>query len=499
MSEKTSGDVERSNQEVQDDNLVDWEGLDDPKKPLNWTPRKKNAHVAIISAITLTANLASTMFAPGALLLVSEFGITSSTVGSLTVSIYILGFAVGPLVLAPLSELYGRLVIYHVCNAVFIAFTLGCALASNTGMFLAFRFLAGCAGAAPLTIGGGSIADMFAPEHRGAAMGAWAAGPLIGPVLGPIIGGFVSQAIGWRWTFWLILILSGIISICALVFMRETYSPVLLARKAANLRKATNNPALVSKLDKGIAPKTLLARAVVRPLKLLVLSPIVSLLSIYTAFSFSLIYLLFTTFPIVFSEQYHFGTGTAGLSYLGIGIGFFLSLVLFGALSDRILKQLAARERNPDAPGNETNEEDKSAPIKTKPEWRLPLMVYFAPTLPIGLFWYGWAADQKTHWIVPILGTGLVGIGALFVMMPAMSYLVDAFDSEAAASALAANTLVRSLLGAFLPMAGPPLYEALGLGWGNSLLGFIGLAFVPVPYIFWRYGERIRKRWAVSF
>jgi multidrug resistance protein len=162
------------------------------------------------------------MFAPGAPLLARELSITSSTVGTLTVSIYILGFALGPLVLAPLSELYGRLVIYHACNAIFMTFTLGCALSTNVGMFLAFRFLAGCAGAAPLTIGGGSIADMFVPEKRGAAMGSWAAGPLLGPMLGPIIGGFVAQAIGWRWAFWIILILVS----RSFLLMQPTYLSV---------------------------------------------------------------------------------------------------------------------------------------------------------------------------------------------------------------------------------------------------------------------------------
>lgn len=152
-------------------------------------------------------NLGSTIFAPGAPLLMQELGITSSIVGSLTVSIYVLGFAVGPLILAPLSELYGRMVIYQTTNAIFLAFTLGCALAKNTGMFLAFRFIAGCAGSAPMTIGGGTIADVFPQEQRGGVMGLLALGPLVGPVVGPVAGGFIAQEIGWRWAFWIIIIL----------------------------------------------------------------------------------------------------------------------------------------------------------------------------------------------------------------------------------------------------------------------------------------------------
>jgi multidrug resistance protein len=147
------------------------------------------------------------MFAPGAPLLMKDLNITSSSVGSLTVSIYVLGFAIGPFILAPLSELYGRLIFYQACNLVYMAFTLGCALSTNSGMFLVFRFICGCAGSAPMTLGGGTVADLFPQEERGGMMGMLALGPTLGPVIGPIAGGFIAQNLGWRWTFWIILII----------------------------------------------------------------------------------------------------------------------------------------------------------------------------------------------------------------------------------------------------------------------------------------------------
>lgn len=147
------------------------------------------------------------MFAPGASLLMKDFHQTSETLGTLVVTIYLLGFALGPLVIAPLSELYGRLYIYHACNVIFIAFTIGCALSTDVGMFLAFRFLTGCAGSAPLANGGGTVADVIPQEKRGAAMAIFAVGPLLGPVIGPIMGGFISQGVGWRWNFWVLAII----------------------------------------------------------------------------------------------------------------------------------------------------------------------------------------------------------------------------------------------------------------------------------------------------
>ena len=122
------------------------------------------------------------MFAPGAAALANEFNITSSTIVTLTVSVYLCGFAIGPMFIAPLCELYGRLVIYHTCNVIYIGFIIGCALSTNTAMFLVFRVLAGCAASGPLAVGGGTVADVIPPAQRGRAMSLFVAGPLLGPV-----------------------------------------------------------------------------------------------------------------------------------------------------------------------------------------------------------------------------------------------------------------------------------------------------------------------------
>ena len=230
-------------------------------------------------------------------------------------------------------------------------------------------------------------------------------------------------------------------------------------------------------MDRGLAPRQLFLRAIVRPTKLLILSPIVLLLSLLCAFVLGLLFLLFTTFPTVFEQQYHFSPGVSGLSYLGVGIGTAISLAVFATVSDKLQKALG----------------DSSAP-----EGRLKLMMYFIPAVPVGIFWYGWAAEKQTHWIVPIIGSSFFGFGYLWAIMPTQLYLVDAFGPEAAASALAANVILRLLAAAFIPLAGPSLYADLGLGWGNSVLGFIGVAFLPVPYFFYRYGGWLRERYPVK-
>ncbi|GAP89764.1 putative fluconazole resistance protein 1 [Rosellinia necatrix] len=488
MASKASTDVEAGRNSLsclstQDDLLVDWSGPGDPENPLNWPRKKSFGHVIIVALLSMIVNIAATIVAPGVSGLIEEFQIENETVATLTVTIYLLGFALGPLFISAFSEMYGRLVVYHASNVVFVVFIIACAVSRNTAQYLVFRFISGFAGAAPLTIGGGTIADVIPLQERGLATSLFGLGPLLGPVIGPVVGGFLSAALGWRWTFWLVAILGGAAAVGTLIFMRETHPNTLLGRKAKRLRRDTGNPAFRSKLDKGLKGQQILIASLVRPTQLLIFSPVVLFISIYVALVFGLLYLLFAAFSSLFEDVYGFGTGVSGLSYLGIGVGELVGLVVFGALSDKILKKRMA------ADGTST----------PKPEYRLILMIWFSPIIAGGLFIFGWTAQNHIHWIVPIIGTFFVGYGAFFVILPSQLYLVDLFGSEAAASALGANTLLRSLSGAFLPVAGPALYATLNYGWGNTLLGFLALAFAPAPVFFYKYGEWLRSKTAVKF
>jgi multidrug resistance protein len=165
----------------------------------------------------------------------AEFKSTNTELAAFVVSIYVLGFAVGPLFIAPLSEMYGRVILYHSCNILFVLFTTACALSPSLNTLIGFRFIAGCAGSAPLTLGGGTIADMVAQDRRGAAMNIFAMGPLIRPVIGPVVRSYLSVAKGWKWIFWLLIILGGAITISAFLIMRETYVPTILERRTKRL------------------------------------------------------------------------------------------------------------------------------------------------------------------------------------------------------------------------------------------------------------------------
>lgn len=354
------------------------------------------------------------MFAPGVPSLMREFKSDSKELAAFCVSVYILGFAAGPMLFAPLSELYGRTRIYHVANAGFIAFLIGCALAPSLNSLIAFRFLSGIFGSCPVTNGGGTISDMITQEKRGAAMASFAIGPLLGPIIGPVIGGVVAERLSWRWVFWILTILSGVISGIFFFLSRETYAPVLLERKAARLRKETGNEALVSRLDTGLAPGELFKRSILRPFKLLAFSPICAICNLFVGVAYAYLYIMFTSLTPLFMQVYGFNSIHAGLTFLGLGVGSMIGVAYFSSSSDAYIKK-KAKEAGELPQDEETSRRPSVSAIK--PEYRLPPLRVGAVLLPVGLFIYGWTAQYHVHWIVPIIGTGIMGIGNLIIFM----------------------------------------------------------------------------------
>lgn len=199
----------------------------------------------------------------------------------------------------------------------------------------------------------------------------------------------------------------------------------------------------------------------------------------YMATVYGILYLLFTSLPAVFAKQYQFSPETSGLAYLGIGIGFFMGVAIQAKLSDATVRKLAERNNG-----------------VAEPEFRLPACAFWALFLPASLIWYGWSAEYKTHWIVPIIGMVPFGIGMMGIFIPVQAYMIDAFP-EHAASAIAALTATRSILGAFLPLAGTPMYNALGFGWGNTLLAFCALVMGAAVFALYKYGKQIRLKYPV--
>lgn len=451
------------------------------------------------------SNLATVMCIPAAPQILADFKSSNPLYGTILVSVWELGEAVGPLLIAPLSEIYGRWMVYNGTNMIFILFSIACAASKNLKMLVAFRFING-AGDASIALNPSIVGDMFIQEERGLALAIVGLPPLLGPVAGPVLGGFLTQAEGWRWAFWLSAITGGLCEICFLAFFRETYGPRILQARARRLRKETGNSKFHSKYDSNasVTGSYILRHSLIRPGQMLVRSPIVLLFAIYVSVVYGFLYILLTTITEVFEATYGFSQGKAGLAYLGLSTSP-LSSSLFYSFSHKPYGFNTYHGANfPQGLGMVTGvllcaftsdwylKKQHAIHGEMKPEYRLPPMVLGGILIPIGLFLYGWTAQYHFFYIVPMIGTATLGFGFFVTTIPLSAYLVDAYKVHAA-SAIAATIVMRCIVGAVLPLAGPPLYANLGLGWGNSLLGFVGLLFVPVPMLFMYYGERIRK------
>ncbi|KAI0775982.1 multidrug resistance protein 4 [Trametes elegans] len=457
----------------------DW--AHDPINPRNWPLTKKWVMVSIVSLYTLVTPLGSSMMAPALPDIAVHYGLTNQTVIAATLSVFLITFAIGPLFLAPISEMYGRTWVLHIGNLLFVAFSFGCAYAPTAGALIGFRVLSGFVGSAPIACGGGTISDLFSEKERASAMAIYSLGPLLGPVIGPVAGGFIAESIGFRYIFVIIGALAFLSGVIGIPFLRETYHPVIRLRRAKKSgdpeKAAKAHPHLIaehgSKLHRLWVDMT-------RPFILLTRSIICFLLSAYMALMYGIYYLMFAIFPEVFTGIYGFSVGIGGLAYIGLGVGFF-SATLFGAyFADQVYARLVQKNGG-----------------KGKPEFRIPALVFGSIFVPVGVFWYGWSAQARLHWIMPIIGTGIFGFGMMTTFLPIQLYLVDTFTY--AASALAAASVFRSMLGFAFPLFGSQMYAALGLGGGNSLLAGLAIVLgIPFPIFLWFYGERMRASSALA-
>lgn len=253
-----------------DPNLVTWDGPDDPANPKNWTFKKKWAATLVVSSFTFISPVSSSMVAPALGAISAEFGITSDVESQLTLSIFILAYAIGPLFLGPCSEIYGRVPVLQLANLVYLVFNIACGVCTSKGQMLAFRFLSGLGGSAPLALGGGVLSDCWSAEQRGRAISLYSLAPLLGPAVGPLAGGFITENTTWRWAFYATSIADAVIQISGLLFLKETYPQKLLQNKAERLRKETGNMELKTEYDH--PERSLgntLRRSLLRPFRLL--------------------------------------------------------------------------------------------------------------------------------------------------------------------------------------------------------------------------------------
>ncbi|KAK7473098.1 hypothetical protein VKT23_001198 [Stygiomarasmius scandens] len=481
---KTDGNGTSKTNSASETIVVDWDGPQDPENPKLWKFKDKWAATAIVSLFTFISPVSSSMVAPATGTIADEFGITSTVQIAMVTSIFVLAYAIGPLILGPLSEIYGRSRVLQGANLFYLVWNLVCGFAQNEAQLIVFRFLAGLGGSAPLAVGGGVLGDVWLAEERGKAIAVYSLAPLLGPVVGPLAGAWIAQRSTWRWVFWSTSIVDGAIQVAGLFFLRETYAPVLLERKARRIRKSMASDPEKAGPDihvrtvfdnEGRTWKTIFSKALTRPFTLFAREPIAQVIGIYMAFVYGIFYLFLTTIPTVFSDVYHEAPGIAGLNYLALGVGLTLASQINARYMDKIY--VYYKEKNGGV---------------GEPEFRVPSMILGSFLLPIGLFLNGWASEKALHWIVTDIGMSIIAAGMILSFQSMQTYVVDCFTLHAA-SALAAVSCLRSFAGFGFPLFAPTMYDHLGFGVGNSILGAVAIVIGwPAPLLFWKYGKAIR-------
>lgn len=447
--------------------------IDDPDHPHNWSRLFRWYITMVASAVVVCVAFGSSIVTGGLGLIEEKYDV-SLEVAILTCSIMVCGFAVGPLLWSPLSEIIGRQWVYIISLGLYTIFNIPCALSPNIGGLLVSRFLCGVFSSSGLSLAGGTIADIWNIEDRGMAIAYFAAAPYCGPVLGPIVTGWInvgSQRLDLF--FWVNMAFSGAMLIL-MGSIPETYTPVILKRRAAKLRKETGNPNIVTEQEKyRLTLREIAQTSLIRPITMIMTEPVLDLMCMYIVLIYSMLYAFFFAYPVIFGDLYNYNDGQIGLMFIPILIGAGFALLVTPLIEKQFKKVCNARDPTP--------------------EDRLIAALLGAPFIPIAFFLLGATSFKHIIWVGPSSSGIAFGFGMVLCYYAVNNYIIDAYHKYTA-SALAAKVFLRSGGGAAFPLFTTQMYHRLGLQWASWLLAFIGVGMVLIPYIFYVFGGKLRAK-----
>ncbi|KAL7931402.1 major facilitator superfamily domain-containing protein [Trichoderma chlorosporum] len=471
--------------------LVDWYATDDEENPQNWSSKKKLFVVVQIYLYTLAVYIGSAIITPSQPFIEAQFGVKPE-VASLGLSLYVLGYGIGPLLFSPLSEIpaIGRNPPYIITFGIFVAISAGTAAVNNFPALIVLRFLQGFFGSPCLATGGATFGDMYNLVKLPYALTGWAAFATAGPAIGPILSGFSVPATNWHWALWEILWLASPVFVLMFFCLPETSTPTILLRRAQRLRRLTqkNNLQSQSEIDQAkLTVNEVVVQSLWRPLQINLFDPSVLFTSLYIGLMYGIFYSFFEVFPFVYAtglpghasptNGYGLNAGQVGLIFLSISVGVSISIVCYVAY----LKFVFEPE------------------IKTQglgePERRLICGLPASFLVPIGLFIFGWTGNSspKIPWIVPTIGITIFVIGIFIIFQVVFIYIAISYPIYSA-SLFAANDFVRSSIGCGAIHFSRPLFINLGVGKGVSLLAGLSCGGVIGIFVLYFYGATLRRR-----
>lgn len=465
---------------VNPDTLVGWYGENDPSNPQNWSSSEKAFVAGLICLYTFTVYLGSAIYTPSTVGVMQQFGV-SYAAASLGLALFVFGYGSGAMIFSPLSEIpvLGRNWIYIITLVMYLAFSIGAAVAPKYGGLITLRFLAGFVGSPALATGGATLQDMYSIVKLPYGIAIWVAAASMGPALGPVMGGFATEAKTWRWPLWIQVWLVAPVLVVMILMLPETSHSNILLRRAQRLRKITGCQNLRSEAEieqQKLNVRTMVVESLIRPIQISVLDPGTGFMNIYVSLVYSIYYSFFESFPLTYPLIYGFTLGTTGLTFVSVilttamgAAGYMYYVYYYVEPKIRKTGQLPVLES------------------------RLLPAIPASMLMPIGLFLFAWTSRESINWIVGLIGIGIYSIG-FYVFLQCVLLYVPLVYPKYAASLLAANDFCRSTLAAGFVMFGHPLFKNLDIGPGVSLLAGLAVLCVPALLALYRYGALLRSK-----
>ncbi|AQZ12367.1 hypothetical protein BZL39_D04280 [Zygosaccharomyces parabailii] len=460
---------------------VTYDGPDDPLHPFNWPMRRKAWICIWLCSDCIAITMGSSIFGNGATQLCEIYHVIP-VVAILGVTLFVLGFAASPVIYAPLSELYGRRGVLLISAFGFAIFNYAVAVSKDIQSIMICRFFAGFIGAAPMAVVPAAFTDMFDNRHRGKAICLFVLGVFIGPIIGPVMGSYMVQHTTWRWLEWIVAFSASGNFVAMTLWVDETHHATLLVHKAREMRKRSGNWGIHAAHETvELSIKEVAEKTITRPIKMLMVEPVLFSISLYNSFVYGILYLMLEAYPIVFVEGYglkHNGE----LPYLALIVGILVCGVVIWVCEGTYIRRC-----------NQYG--------GLVPEYRLLPMMIAGIVFPIGILWFCWTGNyhNKIHWSCPMIAGSFIGFGLMGIFLPCLNYIIESY-LMLAASAVAANTFMRSAFGASFPLFTQYMFHTMGTNWAGLLLGLFAAAMAPVPLLFFKFGKRIRvkSRYAYS-
>lgn len=464
--------------------IVSWDGEDDPENPYNWPLTYKILFAFQIALLTAFVYMGSAIYTPGVEEIMEKMDI-NQTLATLPLTMFVFGYGIGPMVFSPMSEnaRFGRTTIYIVTLFIFFILQIPTALANDIASLSVLRFLAGFFASPCLATGGASFGDVTAMPYMPVSISVWSIAAVCAPSLGPLFGSILTVKGGYHWTFWFVAITSGSSFLVLSWFLPESYGKTILYRKAERLRALTGDDKITSEghiENSKMSTKDMVVDTLWRPLEIIIFEPVVLIINLFIGLVYSIMYIWFEAFPIVFIEIHHFTLIELGVSYVSIMIGILIGASFYiPIIYNKFTKKLLNGEQ-------------------VEPEVFIPMAIVGSILMPVGIIIFGWTSSPDLHWIGPLFGGAIFASGAFIVFQTLFNYLSTSFWKYLA-SVFAGNDLFRSIMAGAFPLFGRALFKNLltdryPVAWGSMILAFLSMAMIAIPVTFYLNGPKLRAR-----